>query len=95
MGQKLFQINLDSIIISSDALARVFNFTQFNRRTIGLFVQTYLRTLQNGFSNGPTSASFHLFSVFLQQINVKKCHVHPVYSAVIWTHDLSKTSRLP
>ena len=39
---------------------------------------------------------FRLFSVlfkqtllqFLQQINVKKCHVHPVYGAGIWTHDL-------
>ena len=39
---------------------------------------------------------FRLFSVlykqtllqFLQKINVKKCHVHPVYGAGIRTHDL-------
>ena len=45
---------------------------------------------------------FHLFSVFsnkpyifLQQINVKKCHVHPVYGAGIRTHDLRNVSLLP
>ena len=32
---------------------------------------------------------------FLQQFNVKKCHVHPVYSAGIQTHGLSNMSRLP
>ena len=32
---------------------------------------------------------------FLQQINVNKCHIHPVYSAGIQTHDLSNTSSLP
>ena len=43
---------------------------------------------------GPTLASFCLFLVFsktiqfLQQINVKKCHVHPVYGEGIQTHDL-------
>ena len=31
---------------------------------------------------------------FLQQINVKKCHVHPVSSAGIQTHDLLNVSRL-
>ena len=30
---------------------------------------------------------------FLQQINVKKCQVHPVYGAGIWTHDLLNMSR--
>ena len=45
---------------------------------------------------GPTPASFSfIFGLFkqtiqfLQQINVKKCHVHPVYGAGIRTHDLS------
>ena len=45
---------------------------------------------------------FHLFSVFsykqykfLQQINVKKCCVYPVYGAGIQTHDLLNVSRLP
>ena len=45
---------------------------------------------------GPTPASFSfIFGLFkqtllqfLQQINVKKCHVHPVYSTGIRTHDL-------
>ena len=31
----------------------------------------------------------------LQQINVKKCHDHPVYSARIQTHDLPNVSLLP
>ena len=46
---------------------------------------------------------FCLFSVlfkqtlpqFLQQINVKKCHVHPVYGTGIRTHDLWIVSLLP
>ena len=48
------------------------------------------------------SASFlFIFGLFkqtvqiLQQINVKKCHDHPVYSAGIWTHDLLNMSYLP
>ena len=46
----------------------------------------------------PASLSFifGLFKnalLFLQQINVK--NVHPIYSAGIWTHDLSNMSRLP
>ena len=32
---------------------------------------------------------------FLQQINVKKCRVHPVYDAGIRTHNLLFMSRLP
>ena len=50
--------------------------------------------------NGPTPASFpFIFSLFkqttfLQQINVKKCHVHPVYDAGIRTHDLLNMSLL-
>ena len=52
---------------------------------------------------GQPQPLFHLFSVlfkqtllqFLQQINVKKCHVHPVYSAGIRTHDLWIVSLLP
>ena len=32
---------------------------------------------------------------FLQQINVKKIQVHPVYGTRIRTHDLSNISRLP
>ena len=32
---------------------------------------------------------------FLQQINVKKCHHHPVYGAGIQTRDLSNMSHLP
>ena len=32
---------------------------------------------------------------FLQQLNVQKCHVYPVYSERIWTHDLSNISHLP
>ena len=52
--------------------------------------------------NGPTPASFSfIFGLFkqtiqfLQQINVKKCHVHPVYNTWIRTHDLSNMSCLP
>ena len=45
------------------------------------------------------SITFGLFKQtslqFLQQINVKKCHVHPVFCAWIRTHDLSNMSRLP
>ena len=32
---------------------------------------------------------------FLQQINVKICHVHPVYGARIQTHDLWNMSLFP
>ena len=32
---------------------------------------------------------------FLQQINVKKCHVHPVYGTGIQTQNLLNMSRLP
>ena len=32
---------------------------------------------------------------FLQQIKEKKCHVHPVYGAGIWPHDLHNVSLLP
>ena len=54
--------------------------------------------------NGPTPASFHLFifqSFSNEQYNFynksmwKKCPVHPVYGAGIWTHDLLNMSRLP
>ena len=51
--------------------------------------------------NGPSLASFCIFSVFfkqtikfLQQTNVKKCHVHPIFGAGIQTHHLSNMSRL-
>ena len=54
------------------------------------------------FLNGPTPASFlFIFGLFkqtiqfLQQINVKKCHVHPVSGAGIQTHDLWNVSLLP
>ena len=54
------------------------------------------------FKNGPTSASFSfIFGLskqtiqYLQQINVKKCHVNPVSGAGIRTHDLWNVSRLP
>ena len=52
--------------------------------------------------NGPTLASFSfIFGLFkqtiqfLQQINVKKYHVHPVSGAGIRTHDLWNASLLP
>ena len=32
---------------------------------------------------------------FLQQMNVKKYYVHPVFGAGIQTHNLSNMSRLP
>ena len=45
--------------------------------------------------NGPTTASFSfIFGLFkqtiqvLQQNHCEKCHIHPVYSATIQTHDL-------
>ena len=51
---------------------------------------------------GQQQSSFSLISglfkqtiQFLQQTNVKKWRVHPVYGAGIWTHDLSEMSRLP
>ena len=54
------------------------------------------------FLYGPTTASFSfIFSLFKQtiqfliQINVKKCHVHPVYGARIRTHDHQNMSFLP
>ena len=31
---------------------------------------------------------------FLQQMNVKKCHVHPVFGAGIQTHDLLNMSHI-
>ena len=52
--------------------------------------------------NGPTTASFSfIFGLykqtlqFLQQISVKKCHVHPVSGARIRTHNLWNVSLLP
>ena len=36
----------------------------------------------------------NIFTIFLQQINVKKCNVHPVYGAGIQTHDLRYVSLL-
>ena len=58
---------------------------------------------QSVFKNGPTQASFSfIFGLFkqislqfLQQINVEKCHVHPVNGAGNRTHDLLNMSRLP
>ena len=55
------------------------------------------------YKNGPTPASFSfIFGLlgktslqFLQQINVKKCLVHPVYGAGIRTHNLRNMSLLP
>ena len=50
------------------------------------------------FLNVPTPASFSLYKQsinFLQQVNVKQCHVHPVYSGGTSTHNLSNMSRLP
>ena len=55
------------------------------------------------FLNWPTPAySSFIFGLFketsiqfLQQINVNKRHVNPVYSAGIRTHNLSNMSRLP
>ena len=52
---------------------------------------------------GPTPASFlFIFGLlkqtllqFLKQINVKKCHVHPVYGTGIRTHNLWIVSLLP
>ena len=52
--------------------------------------------------DGPTTASFlFIFGLFkqtihfLQQINVKKCHVHPISGAGIRTHDLWNASLFP
>ena len=64
---------------------------------------TKYRREKNCFKNGPTPASFSyilgLFKQtslkFLQQINVKKCHVHPVYGVGIRTHDLLNMCCLP
>ena len=60
------------------------------------------RTCIISFFKRPTAASFSfIFGLFkqtiqfLQQINVKKCQVHPVYSTGIWTHDLLNMSCLP
>ena len=52
------------------------------------------------FINGPTLASsFSVFSkktiYFFTTNRCGKCHVHPVYSTRIRTHDLSNISRLP
>ena len=51
---------------------------------------------------GQSRPLFRLFPVFsnkqynfLQQINVKKRYVHPVYGTGIWTHDLRNVSLLP
>ena len=54
------------------------------------------------FLNVPNPASFSfIFGLFkqtiefLQQINVKKFHVHPIYGPAIRTYNLSNMSRLP
>ena len=67
-----------------------------------LVAAMYLGSFNYVFLNGPTPASFlFIFGLFkqaihfLQQINVKKCHVYPKYGAGIRTHDLSNMSRLP
>ena len=61
---------------------------------------TILRNLllRSFFKNGPTPACFNIFLVFLsKQYNItnqcEKCHVHPVYSARIRTHDLLNMNR--
>ena len=54
------------------------------------------------FLDGPTPASFtFIFGLFkqtiqfLQQINVKKCQLHPVYGTRIQTHDFRNMNLLP
>ena len=62
--------------------------------------QILLIFLKNG-RQSPASFSFFILGLskqtiqFLQQINVKKCQVHPVYGAGILTHHLLNMIRLP
>ena len=68
-----------------------------------LFAHAYIgHRFDSTFLNGPIPAFFRLFSVFsnkqynfLQQINVKKCHVHQVNGSGIQTHDLPNIGLLP
>ena len=73
---------------------------EFNeRQNIDMLLIGFLYELSI-FYKGPTPVSFSfIFGLFkqtiqfLQEIIVK--NVHPVYSAGIWTHDLSNMSRHP
>ena len=54
------------------------------------------------FKMGQLRPLYRLFSVFSNKIITifttdqwEKCHVHPVYGAGIWTHDLRNVSLLP
>ena len=90
----------------ADLMLAVNNFlTHFETfcNTSGLTEQLiYQKILLLFLKIGPTPASFSfIFGLFkqtiqfLQQINVKKRHVHPVYGAGIQTHDLQNVILLP
>ena len=62
---------------------------------IGHFLWPFFKKWAN---SGLFLFMFGLFkqtSIYLQQINVKKCRFDPVYGARIQTHDLSIKSHLP
>ena len=90
MTRNLKSVRLQRIILQS--------YSAFMMSNMVLYLHTHIAL----FLNGPTPASvsfiFSLFKQtiqFLQQINVKKCHVHPAYSTRIRTHDLLNMSHLP
>ena len=74
----------------------------FDQQYTIIILQRLRRTFYQAnflFSNGPNSTSFSFIFVFfkqtlqsLQQIYVKKCDDHPVYSAGIRTHNLQPSS---
>ena len=70
--------------------------------SIQIWIQVHENRTPGFFIKWADPASFlFIFGLFkqislqyLQQINVKKCHVHPVYGAGIRTHDLRNVSLL-
>ena len=69
--------------------------------SFGLSLIRDLEELLYFFKIGQPGLFFVYFLLFkqtiqlLQQVNVKKCQDHPVYSTWIRTHNLSNMSRLP
>ena len=91
----------DTSYITSIKSASKFTMSCLINNTI-IILQRLRRTFYQAnflFSNGPNSTSFSFIFVFfkqtlqsLQQIYVKKCDDHPVYSAGIRTHNLQPSS---
>ena len=86
-------ISLGSLVITLDTFSSVIPIPSIE---IGVYKPVYIF-----FKWAKPRPLFCIFGLFkqtsfqiLQQINVKKCHVHPVYGTRIRTHDLQNVSLL-